>query len=125
MSDKRKQAADQCRAVAYMARCIAEIHDDYEDMLRAGGAEQILEQVGARTARWMERLGDMLNGIDAGKKEDAWMAPVFEEAHRLWPQSTIPAIEEAIRRALVAWRTNPANTQRTEAGRVAQKPQTK
>ena len=85
--DKRKQVALQCKAVSHMAKAIAEIYSDYEAMFeRDGGMRGLEDQVGKRTAAWMETLGDMLNGIDAAMPEDDWMAPVFEEAQRLWPQ---------------------------------------
>ena len=84
--EKRKQVAAQCRAVSHMANSLAQIYSDYDEMFERGCMDSLIDQVGKRTAAWMETLGDMLNSIDAVTKEDEWMTPVFEEANRLWPQ---------------------------------------
>ena len=85
MNDKRNQVALQCRAVCHMATAIAQIYSDYEKMFLDGAAEKLIDQVGARTASFMEDLGNMLNANDSCTEEDEWMEPVFREAHRLWP----------------------------------------
>lgn len=82
-----RQVADQCRAVAHMATVIADVHSDLAKLFAAGGGApaDIAGSVGERTARLMEYLGDVLNGMDAVSEEDEWTAPIFAEAHRLWP----------------------------------------
>lgn len=84
MSDpKREQLIKQCDAVRHMAEAIARIHGDYGKMFRSGAADQLIDQVGKRTARLMETLGDVLNGIDAVTEEDDWLKPVFKNTQRL------------------------------------------
>lgn len=92
MDARRKQVADQCRAVAHLAAALAQVSDDYARMFGNVGAvrpDDIVEMVGKRTARQMEVLGNILNGMDANDDEDEWMAPVFLEAQRLWPQTSV------------------------------------
>lgn len=87
-ASEMKQIADQCRVVAHLADALAGIHRDYEWMYSepvSGGATDIAELVGERTARLMETLGDILNGMDAVTDDDDWTHPIFAEAHRLWP----------------------------------------
>lgn len=85
--DKREQVALQFKAVAHMAQALADVYKDKASMMSStypleGGH---LELVGRWSANHMEALGDILNGMDACDEADDWMAPVFEEAHRLWP----------------------------------------
>lgn len=82
---KRAQVAKQCEAVAYMATALASVNTDFAKMFRAGHMDDLIEQVGPRTAHLMEVLGDILNGMDAVDKKDKWLDPVFEQAHRFWP----------------------------------------
>lgn len=86
MHEKKEQVALQCDAVAYMAKIIAEVYSNYAMMFRNGDAEIVLEQVGARTASFMETLGNMINATDSCTEEDEWMDSIFEEAQRLWPR---------------------------------------
>jgi hypothetical protein len=88
MPNKREQVALQCDAVVHMAYLIGGLYSDFAIMFRSGAAENLLDQVGARTASFMEKLGDMLNATGSCTEEDEWMDPVFEEAHRLWPQQS-------------------------------------
>lgn len=81
---KREQVVKQCRVVAHLAKALADVHADYVTLLESG-APLPLDVVGARTARIMETLGDVLNGMDAADDDDDWTAPVFAEAQRLWP----------------------------------------
>lgn len=83
----RKQVAAQCRAVEHMATAIAQVHSDLAKMLEAGPGpwDETVEIRGKFTASRMETLGDMLNGMDAVEKEDAWINPIMKEAQRRWP----------------------------------------
>lgn len=84
--ERMQQAAAQCRAVAHLAKALVQINEDYDRMLSDGNLGALVEIIGARTARHMEALGDMLNGMDAAQPEDAWLDPVFRKARELWPQ---------------------------------------
>lgn len=84
-STKREQVARQCEAVAHLASNLAGVRRDYATLVRSGALEELLDRIGAETARQMEVLGDELNGMDAVNEDDASLAPVFAEAHRLWP----------------------------------------
>jgi len=88
MSDDQKQVALQCKAVAHLATAIAQIHTDYEKMFGDGKMSGLADQVGKRTAAWMETLGEMLNSIDAAEEEDEWLEPIFREAQRRWLTET-------------------------------------
>jgi hypothetical protein len=88
LTSKRDQVIAQCRAVAHMATEIAKVHTDYAAIFSPDNpaADNILDITGNRTAASMERLGDMLNGMDAATDDDKWMTPIFQEAQRRWPQ---------------------------------------
>jgi hypothetical protein len=83
----RKQVADQCQLVAHLATALAGVHSDYERAIREGFMTPTLDMVGARTASFMEQLGEMLNGMDAVLPEDRVFNPVFHEAHKRWPRT--------------------------------------
>lgn len=85
MIDKRHQVADQCKVVAHLCSSMAEIHRDYEEMIRSGSADRLIEQVGRRTAYFMEEIGNMLSNMDAMSEDDEWTNPIFERAQALWP----------------------------------------
>ncbi|AWV18772.1 hypothetical protein A3862_27205 [Methylobacterium sp. XJLW] len=85
--DLHKQVSDQCRVVAHLATAIAKVHSDYAALIEAGAMSDLHERIGRRTASLMERLGDVLNGMDAVSDEDDWTHPVFREAQRLFPAS--------------------------------------
>jgi len=90
ISEKREQAAKQLEAVAHLATVLAGISSDLVKVCRdpaCEGPNELVELVGNRTARQMEILGDMLNGMDAVTEEDEWLTPIYETAHRLWPQT--------------------------------------
>lgn len=89
--EKREQVAKQCDAVVHLAKALGQVYSDYAVIFRtpvaAGHDNRLVEPVGKRTAHLMEVLGDILNGMDAvDEKEDAWLDPIYAEAHRLWPQ---------------------------------------
>lgn len=78
------QAWRQCKAVAYMARALAEVHEDRALILCH--SENFTEEIGATSAALMEWLGDALSNMDAMEGEqDAWLDPVFESAQATWP----------------------------------------
>ena len=85
--EKRMQVAAQCSVVNHLATAIARVHGDYTKIFQSGAADNLIDQVGARTAAFMEDLGDMLNGMDAATEDDKWTVPIFREAQRLWPRS--------------------------------------
>lgn len=87
IEQKRAQVADQCRAVAHMARTLMQICEDRMRMCQAGPSthDEVLDILGERTAREMEWLGNELNNMDAVTDEDEWMQPVFEAAHEMFP----------------------------------------
>lgn len=88
--DKAKQVAAQCQVVAHLATALAGVHAHKSILFERGLAPDLVEMVGEHTARFMETLGDMLNGMDAITDDDAWTDPVFEAAHRLWPATPAP-----------------------------------
>ena len=96
MNKTIEQVQLQSRVVAHLARAIAEIFEDHSRYVHP----ELMETIGARSARLMETLGDILNGMDACTEDDDWIAPVFEEAHRLWPPSA-PAVPIAPDKVLV------------------------
>jgi hypothetical protein len=83
----RKQVAAQCGVVAHLAIALAQVHQDYARIFKGGPspADSLLDMKGRHTASLMERLGDILNGMDAITDEDEWTVPIFKEAQRLWP----------------------------------------
>lgn len=85
---KRAQVAAQCKVVAHLATALAEMHEDYAAMFQGGRAGSAIDMVGERTAKLMETLGDILNGMDAASEEDEWTHPIFAEAQRLWPNAS-------------------------------------
>lgn len=88
MDEKRQQVADQCRAVAHLAKAIWEVYSDKAKIFASDdkGPDKLVDLVGKWSAGHMERLGDILNGMDAVEEGDDWMIPIFEKAHRLFPQ---------------------------------------
>lgn len=82
-AQKAKQVSDQCRVVVHLAKALIEVYSDYARMFGErppnDTTNSIAEPIGRRSASIMETLGDFLNG------EDEWTAPIFKEAHRLWP----------------------------------------
>lgn len=81
----QKQVVLQYRAVAHLANAIARVHTEIAATIKS--SPELLDLRGKRSAHLMEILGDILNGMDAvDPAEDAWMDPIFKEAHRLWPK---------------------------------------
>lgn len=84
-SAKRNQVADQCRAVAHMADALSDIYTCNEKMIRAEMMDELISEIGFRSAALMEELGDILNGMDAVTEEDDWVNPIFEKSKELYP----------------------------------------
>lgn len=94
---KRRQVADQCRVIAYMADIIAKVHSDYARLFQDGaGMEGLEDRVGERTAVLMNTLGDILNGIDAVNEEDAWVNPIMERSRKVFPEKQCPTCNKPI-----------------------------
>lgn len=72
MDEKCKQVADQCRVVAHLAKAIHEVYSDKARMFasNARGPDDIVDVVGNWSARHMEALGNILNGMDAAHMDD-------------------------------------------------------
>ena len=87
-ADKRAQVTKQLKAVAHLATLLAEVSSQLARLYhnRDCKVDELVEMVGDRTAHQMEVLGDMLNAMDAVSEEDEWLDPIYEAAHRLWPQ---------------------------------------
>lgn len=83
--EKRRQVSAQCRAIVHLATNIALLHSDKAELFAAGTCDNLIEMVGRESARLMETLGDVLNGMDAVSAEDSWMNGIFERAQELWP----------------------------------------
>lgn len=84
---KRKQVADQCRAVAHMAAVLQQLYTEKariysDDNPVMDGA---VDWDGERSHRLMNQLGDALNGMDAVCEEDEWTFPIFEAARNVFP----------------------------------------
>jgi hypothetical protein len=90
MDEKRKQVADQCRVVAHLAKAIWEVYSDKARMFASDmtGPNDIVDLVGNNSARHMNKLGDILNGMDAVEDDDAWTDPIFERAKQQFPEAT-------------------------------------
>lgn len=88
VSAKVEQVSAQCRAVAHLAREISDLYRDHAEVMRHPNSVSILDLVGARTAAFMEQLGEMLNATDAATEDDDWLEPIFAKAQELWP--TLP-----------------------------------
>lgn len=86
-TEVRAQIAAQYRAVAYLARAIADVHDQLTPAIKRGSCDGIASIQGPRSAAIMEILGDILNGMDAVDEEDAVLDHVFEKAHELYPNA--------------------------------------
>jgi hypothetical protein len=87
IDDKRKQVRKQAQAVAYMARILATMHEEYNTFILDNiQAEDLLEAIGVDTHERMQTLGDMINEMDAVlKKDEATLNPVFAKAREMFP----------------------------------------
>lgn len=85
--EKRKQVIDQCRVVHHMATVLATMYHPSQlpSYYSSDAGSTLLDIVGLRTASMMEVLGNILNGMDAVEKDDEWVDPIFERAHKIFP----------------------------------------
>lgn len=81
-------ASEQCRAVAALARTLAEVHE--ARALIVNNDPALAAVIGESSAEIMEWLGDTLNNMDAVSEEDAWLDPIFEAAQARWPVAARP-----------------------------------
>lgn len=82
---KREQLVDQARGVAHLAQQIANVHRELSSAYAATNSEGLIDIAGRRTASFLERLGDMLNEMDACSEDDEWVNPILENARQVWP----------------------------------------
>ncbi len=84
---KAVQVGEQFKVVAALCEQIAHVHTELQQMLEAGVGPDLLESWGQRSATLIEYLGDVVNGMDIVEPEDAWMDPIFNAAHAMFPQT--------------------------------------
>lgn len=90
--DEAAQIRDQYLAIAHMARQIAHVHEQL-----APCAESLPARVcGPDSARLLETLGDIMNGMDIVEKGDDWVSPILLKAHEMYPQVFIQSEKKAI-----------------------------
>lgn len=82
MSDTT-QLADQYRAIAHMAKQIAKVYDQ----LGGCAASMPISVSGPKSARLLEMLGDAMNADDIVESSDAWVSPIIEKAHEIFPEA--------------------------------------
>lgn len=86
---KRQQVVDQCKAIVKMAENIVQIHKEYEEIFKTSQLDDLIDLVGDRTAYIMENLGNILNGLDAVREDDAWIDSIFERSREIFPRPEI------------------------------------
>ena len=86
--NRRAQLAAQYLVVASLCETLADVHRDMARLHQMSSRmDEIVELCGKRSASFMEKLGNMLNAMDAADEADAWMDEIFEVAHQMWPVS--------------------------------------
>lgn len=89
------QVRDQYIVVAHLADALKQLADDNVRLLAVAGPTSlglgILELKGRETARIMETLGDILNGMDAVEPADSWVDAIFQVAQKMFPANAAPA----------------------------------
>ncbi len=84
-----QQVADQYRVVVHLARSLALVHEQsIEAYASRDQSATMIDILGARSASIMEKLGDILNGMDSVDDEDSWTNPIFAVAHATWPTTS-------------------------------------
>lgn len=112
----REQVKRQYRAVAYLAKALSGVHVDLTDMLNEPGPhDRLLEMMGARSAYFMEVLGNALNEMDAVQIGNDWLDPIFAEAQRRWPSDKIADAPELLETAKVWLRLHEQGMANREA----------
>lgn len=86
LTAKRRQVTAQFRVIAHLCKQIGHVHEQLAEMHEAAAVEKLLDMHGADTAYRMEVLGNMANAMDIVTDEDAWVDPIYAEAHKRWPQ---------------------------------------
>lgn len=82
-----EQARKQLRLAQRMAKIVGELAAVQERLIDNGSAIMV-DMIGHQSHVWIDRLGDLINSVDAATPEDeAMAAPVFEGARRLFPLS--------------------------------------
>src|SRR5690606_1410202 len=84
-ANKADQVRRQYLAVAHLAIALALVHEQLADSIAL--APKLVDLRGQRSASIMETLGDILNAMDANDPDDDWLNPVFEVAHKMWPDA--------------------------------------
>ena len=98
-------AHQQCRAVAHLARSVANAYDVRASMV--ANDAQLANLIGETSAAAMERLGDELNSMDSASETDDWLNPIFDAAQQRWPGNETDAPQHAAQQEPVAWRVHP------------------
>lgn len=88
---KRAQVIAQCKVVAHLAQAMADLHTDLATAYASPACDPILNMAGNRTAQFMEDMGNWLSNMDAVEEGDEWTAPIYEAAHRMFPQRAVTA----------------------------------
>lgn len=83
---KRRQVTAQFRVIAHLCKQIGHVHEQLAEMHEGAYGDKLLDMHGADTAYRMELLGNMANNMDIVTQEDAWVDPIYAEAHKRWPQ---------------------------------------
>lgn len=89
LTEKRQQVVAQYRVIAHLCKQIGRVHEQLAEMHEDGHADQLLDMVGRDTADRMEVLGNMANNMDIVTDDDAWLDPIYMEAHKRWPQPRV------------------------------------
>lgn len=84
---KRKQVAEQYRAVAHLANALATVHTEAASIIPTA-PDGVIDIMGNRRSRLMEVLGDILNGMDATEPGDEWLDPIYDSARTMFPKAT-------------------------------------
>lgn len=81
-SELLAQTEAQYKAVAHMAKALAEVHEGVLKVLPKE-SRMFLEMACERSARIMEQLGEIHNEMDTVMPEDKFLQPIFEKAHEI------------------------------------------
>lgn len=91
--EKRAQVRRQGEVLSYLARKLAQVHDELNAYFVDDCSELILDTMGRNTHERMEILRDMLNAMDAVMPEDGRRTSrVFEAAQDMFPVDSQAAL---------------------------------